>query len=369
VILTLLLAFVALALFIIGLTTLSNVMLFPRLGRPVRPLPPNLPRISFLIPARDEAATIHDTITALLRQDYPDFEVVLLDDGSTDDTFSLASTAGRGDRRLKILTGRPLPAGWLGKNWACQQLGAAATGEILIFTDADVCWEPGAGAVLVGEMAHHKADLLSIWPTQVTVTWAERLIVPQIALAIIGYLPVLSVHTFPWAIFAAANGQCMAFNRSTYGVISGHTAVATEVVEDVMLARRVKSLGYRLRMADGAGLIRCRMYDGWSEVRDGFAKNILAGHGGSVLFLLASTMFHWIVFVLPWFLWIWDWRFAVLAVIGILIRGATASFTRQRVGDAVLMPVSVALMTIIAARSMVWHFRGGPHWKGRVAKV
>jgi chlorobactene glucosyltransferase len=369
VILTLLLAFISLALFIIGLTTLSNVLLIPRLGRPIQPLPPNPPRVSFLIPARDEAATIHDTIAVLLRQDYPVFEVVLLDDESTDSTADCAAAAGKGDPRLRIITGRPLPDGWLGKNWACRQLGEAATGDILIFTDADVIWEPGAGKELVGEMTHGATDLLSIWPTQVTVTWAERLIVPQIALAIIGYLPVIAVHAFDWPIFAAANGQCMVFNRATYQAIGGHTAVAGDIVEDVMLARRVKSLGYRLRMADGAGLIRCRMYDGWPAVRDGFAKNILAGHGGSVIFLLVSTVFHWLVFILPWILWIWDWRFAVLGVTGVLIRAVTASFSRQRVLDAVLMPLSVILMTIIAARSILWHYRGGPRWKGRVAKI
>jgi chlorobactene glucosyltransferase len=369
VILALLLSFISLALFIIGLTTLSNVLLFPRLGRPLQSLPPNPPRVSILIPARDEAATIHDTIAALLRQDYPDFEVVLLDDGSTDGTADRAAAAGKGDPRLRIITGQPLPDGWLGKNWACRQLGEAATGDILIFTDADVIWEPGAGKALVGEITHGATDLLSIWPTQITVTWAERLIVPQIALAIIGYLPVIAVHAFDWPIFAAANGQCLVFNRATYQAIGGHTAVAGDIVEDVMLARRVKSLGYRLRMADGAGLIRCRMYDGWPAVRDGFAKNILAGHGGSVIFLLASTVFHWIVFILPWILWIWDWRFAVLGAIGVMLRGTTASFTRQRFFDAVLMPLSVVLMTMIAARSIIWHYRGGPRWKGRVAKV
>lgn len=368
-ILNFLLAFIAFALFIIGVTTLSNVIMFPRLGRPLHPLPGSPPSISFLIPARNEAPVIDTTVTALLGQSYPDFEVLLLDDGSTDETAAVALAVARGDSRFSVLTGRPLPDGWLGKNWACRQLAEAAKGDILVFTDADVRWESGAAAALTGELTFGDADMLSVWPTQETVTWAERLIVPQMALAIIGYLPILAVHAFPWPIFAAANGQCLAFRRAAYDQVGGHTAVAGQVVEDVVFARKIKKGGFRLRMADGHGLIRCRMYDGWPAVRDGFAKNILAGHGNSVLFLLLSTVFHWLVFVLPWVLWLVDWRFAVLAAIGVIIRAGIASFTLQRVSDALLMPLSVILMTVIAARSIQWRFGGGPRWKGRVARV
>lgn len=369
VVITIVLAFSAFALFIIGLTTLANVLMFPRLGRPPRSLPANRPRLSFLVPARDEVAVIGRTTAALLAQDYPDFEVLILDDHSTDGTAEQAQLAAGGDARFRVLAGQPLPNGWLGKNWACAQLAAAADGDVLVFTDADVMWAAGAAAALVAEMERDAADMLSVWPTQLTETWAERLVVPLLALAILGYLPILPVHIFPWPVFAAANGQCLAFRRLAYLKVGGHSAVAGEVVEDVTLARRIKSSGLRLRLTDGQGFIRCRMYDGWPAVRDGFAKNILAGHGGSMLFLLASTVFHWLVFVLPWLLWAYDWRFALLAAVGVVIRAVTASFTGQRIRDALLMPVSVLLMTAIAARSIRWHVRGGPRWKGRVVRI
>lgn len=366
---TLLLTFVAAALFIIGLTTLANLLTFPRLGRPPQPLPVAPPKASVLIPARDEAGVIGATVSALLAQDYSDFEVVLLDDQSSDGTAQVALAAAGGDPRLRVLTGRPLPDGWLGKNWACEQLAEAADGDLLVFTDADVCWEPRALAALAGELSANGCDLLTVWPTQRTETMAERLVVPLMALAILGYLPALAVHVLPWPAFAAANGQCLAFRRDAYATVGGHAAVRAEVVEDVALARRIKAAGLRLRMADGAGLIGCRMYHNWPEVRDGYAKNILSGHAGSVPFLLLSTFFHWAVFLLPWLLWPWDWRFAGLAAIGVAIRAVTASFTWQRARDALLMPVSVLLMTAIAFRSIVWHYRGGPRWKGRVARV
>ncbi len=382
--------FVSFALFIVGITAVANFRFFPRLRATE---PAATPFVSLLIPARNEAAVIGQTVRALLAQQYPRFEVILLDDGSEDSTTSVAQQAAQEDPRFHLISGRPLPAGWLGKNWACHQLSQAALGELLIFTDADVQWQPGALSALVACFTNQKplfpnrastaavgqrfaaynqrpADLLTIWPTQTTITWAERLVVPGMALAILAYLPILPVHYAPWPIFAAANGQCMAFRRQAYEAVGGHVAVRDQVVEDVALARRIKRAGLRLRMADGNRLIGCRMYDGWTAVRDGFAKNILAGHGNSVPFLLASTLFHWLVFVFPWF-WLAlsgsAWALA-LVVAGVGVRMATAVFTHQRPLDALLMPITVLLFTRIAAQSIWWHYRGGPKWKGRTVK-
>lgn len=360
-------AFIAFALFIMSVTVAANWLVFPRLGRRERPLPPTLPRISLLIPARNEAGVIGQTVAALLGQDYPDFELLVLDDHSDDGTPDVARSAAAGDTCLRVLPGAPLPPGWLGKNWACHQLAEAATGDLLIFTDADVGWQPGALAAVVADMAYLDADLLTIWPTQTTVTWPERLVVPLMALAIWAYLPLVAVHYLPFAAFAAANGQCLAFRRRAYAAVGGHTAVADNIVEDVGLARRIKAGGMRLRMADGNGRIGARMYTNWHAVKAGFAKNILAGHANSVPFLLASGVFHWVVFILPWAWLLWDWRVWPLAAWGIWVRMATAVATRQRARDALLMPVSVILMTIIAAQAIRWHYSGGPRWKGRVA--
>jgi chlorobactene glucosyltransferase len=123
-------------------------------------------------------------------------------------------------------------------------------------------------------------------------------------------------------------------------------------------------------MADGAGVVLCRMYHDWGSVRRGYAKNILAGYGGAVPLLLA-TVFHWLVFLWPW-AWLLTgggaWALA-LAVHGLILRMLTAVWTRQRALDALLMPVSVVLMTVIAAQSLYWHWRyGGPVWKGRVVR-
>lgn len=364
---TLLWLFITAALVVMALTSILNALSFPRLRIAQSQ---HTPFVSLLIPARNEAGVIATTIRHLLAQDYPHYEIILLDDHSTDGTSELAQAAAQGDLRLKILGGADLPQGWLGKNWACQQLGAAAEGHFLIFTDADVRWEADALSRLIAAQEKHQAALLTVWPTQITHTWSERLCVPLMALAIMAYLPELLVRFAPFSAFAAANGQCLAFKRGAYQAIGGHDSVKANIVEDVALARRIKAAGHKLVMLDGSGAISCRMYENWAGVRAGFAKNILAGHGNSPLFLLASTLFHWMVFVLPWLALILGgisalWAGALI-ILGVGVRMLSAAITRQRPLDALLMPLSVLLMTIIAGQALWWRWRyGGPQWKGR----
>lgn len=367
-------AIIALPLIVILLIAIVNALTFPRLRKSAARFE-NAPFVSILIPTRDEAQIIGATVRALLAQSYPRFEIILLDDQSADDTGALALEAANGDPRLRVIDGQPLPPGWIGKNWACHQLSQAARGDVLVFTDADVRWHDGALDALLAHMEHHNADLLTVWSTQITRTWGERLVVPLIALVVIGYLPAALVHRTPFAAFAAANGQCLAFRRAAYKRIGGHAAVSASIVEDITFSRRIKRAGLTLRMADGSGLITCRMYNGWRAVRDGFAKNIIAGYGGSIVFLVLATLFHWLIFVVPalWLLIGWLAPHPgypliplVLTLAGITIRAITALASRQRVVDAAFMPLSALLMTLIAAQAVVWQARGGVHWKGRV---
>ncbi|NDJ78090.1 MAG: glycosyltransferase [Chloroflexi bacterium] len=367
---------VTLALTVLMLTALLNTLTFPRLRARQ---PDHTPSVSILIPARDEAAVIGATIQRLLKQRYPDYEILVLDDHSSDGTAQVARDTAGNDPRVRVLAGEPLPVGWAGKNWACHQLAAAAQGEVLVFTDADVRWEPDALPGVVALLEQQRAGMLTVWPTQETRTGAERLVVPLMSMAIIAYLPEIMVRLSPWSAFAAANGQCLVFRREAYLASGTHEAVLSDVVEDVALARRAKRAGQRLVMVDGSGLVGCRMYTGWNQVRDGFAKNILAGHGNSLVFLALSTVFHWSVFIAPW-VWLalggwvtigplWPGWALILVSLGIGVRALSAAVTRQRLVDALLIPVSTMLMTIIAARSAWWRLRhGGPQWKGRVIK-
>lgn len=375
--------FISCALIVMALISILNTLSFPRL-KPASPAA--APFVSLLVPARDEASVIANTVQRLLRQDYPHFELLLLDDDSSDGTAQIARLAADGDARLRVLPGKPLTAGWTGKNWACSQLAEAASGEILVFTDADVRWQPGALRALLHGMERTGADTFTVWPTQDTVTWPERLVVPMMTFAILAYLPELGVRFTPWQSLAAANGQCLAFRREAYARSGGHAAVRDDIVEDVALARLTKVQGMRLVMALGEGQIGGRMYTNWQEVRYGFAKNILAGHGNQPALLALSAVFHWLVFLVPWL-----WLLAGLAtgsglllaplsmiLLAMGLRALSAALPpgipaganlSERLTGALLLPVSVVMMSSIAGQSLFWRYRhGGPQWKGRTVE-
>lgn len=364
---TLLLPALTLTLSLIALISVLNTLTLPRLDpkSPAR----GRPFVSILIPARNEAENITAAIMAWCAQTYPAFELLILDDQSADETADLARNAAAGDDRVRVLNGEALPSGWTGKNWACHQLAQTARGELLLFTDADVRPKAEALQALVAEFQRSKADLLSVLPHQHTVTWGERLVVPLINFAILAYLPILAVHHLPHPAFAAAIGQCLLFRRSAYQAIGGHAAIRATILDDMMFAWQIKAQGMRLRLADSNRLLATRMYHHWDEVRNGFAKNIVAGHASSLTFLLFSTLFHWTLFILPWVWLAANPREALLLIaLGVLTRALTAAVTAQRLQDSLLWPLSVLLMTLIAVQGAWWHLRGKTNWKGRTWK-
>jgi chlorobactene glucosyltransferase len=334
------------------------------------------PFVSFLVPARNEEKRIIRTLRGIQSQIYVKYEIVVLDDNSTDSTFELVSRLAQIDDRIRVFPGQALPPGWVGKNWACHQLAEKARGEILVFTDADVDWLPQALTRLIQLMHHYRADALTVWPTQKSVSWAERLVVPLMNFAIIGYLPEIFVRIVPWPVFSAAIGQAFAFRREVYELIGGHQLVWDKVVEDIALAMEIKRQGFRLVMALGSDLISTRMYHNWNEVREGFAKLFIEGLGGKPFLVITITLIHLMLFLVPW-LWLalgyiipqgGNWPVLPLAmiVVGVAERALCAAVSNERVQDAIFLPLSMSLMTIIVCQALWWHYRyGGPRWKGR----
>jgi chlorobactene glucosyltransferase len=352
-----------------------NSVTFPRL-RPATPS--SRPTVSILIPARNEEATIDHTLAAhaaSVAGTSAVCEILVLDDLSTDSTAKRIATLEAEHPSIRLISGEPLPEGWLGKNWACHQLARQSKGDVLVFTDADVAWLPLALSGVLHQLDRLPVDLLTVWPTQRTDSWAERLVVPMMMFAICAYLPEIAVRKTGFASLAAANGQCMVFRRAAYERIGGHERVRGEIVEDVALARLIKRAGLRLGMVLGDGQISCRMYRGWEEVLRGYGKNILAGHGGHPLLLLLSAVVHLALFLGPWVwmgaslaigAWADWWQPLLLAALGLTARQLTALTTREKSGASWLLPVSVMLMTWIAGQALWSQFRyGGPEWKGR----
>ncbi len=265
------------------------------------------PFVSICIPARNEEAVIERCVTSALKQDYPTFEVLVLDDNSTDKTTKILEQLSGIITNLKHLKGAPKPNDWLGKPWACHQLAEAAGGQILVFIDADVWLEPDVIAKTVARLQHK--DAITVWPQQHVKSFWENMIIPMFLFALYTLLPAIYVERSPrWMPsflkskldekFVAACGQFFAFRRSTYDEIGGHEAVKNKVVEDMELARNLKSSGFLLQMLHGVKTVHCRMYTSHSEIWNGFKKNFLAGFGNLFEFMFMGIL-HLIVFILP----------------------------------------------------------------------
>jgi glycosyltransferase involved in cell wall biosynthesis len=316
-------------------------------------------RVSLLVPARDEAETLPLTLPGLLAQ--PADEILVLDDGSRDGTLEVAQALAATDLRVRLLRGAPLPDGWIGKNWACQQLAEAASGEVLVFTDADVLWRPGALPALVSEMARQKAAAFSVFPRQQTETLGERVLLPLIDDMLLSFLPFVLLR-LPAPSAAVANGQVFAFQRSAYQRLGGHRAVKGEILEDIRLARRVRRAGLQLGLALGGKLIAVRMYRGYGALVQGFAKSLLAAHGESRGFLIATALGHLLVYTLPPILAFTAPRWGVPVALAFAERGLVNLKTgRGAYWEALLMPLAPLLALPICLRAL----RPRRVWKGR----
>lgn len=232
-----------------------------------RPAPsPLVEQVSLLVPARDEAHQIETCVRSLLAQGA--HEVLVLDDGSVDGTAEVARRAG-----ATVLTGLPLPDGWLGKPFACRQLAEAAdkASTVLVFVDADVVLEPGAVGAAVAEL--RDLDLVSPYPRQVA-PGATRLVQPLQQWSWLTFLPLRWAERSGRTSLTAATGQFLVVRRSTYDRAGGHAAVRDEVAEDLALLRNVKRAGGRGGVVDGTPLATCRMYGDWSALKDGYGKTL-----------------------------------------------------------------------------------------------
>lgn len=358
----------SLSLFLLNYLLNLRVFGFPNLPSPSHPLP----TLSVLIPARNEEQRIQPCLETLLASDYPNLEILVLDDHSSDGTADLVRRFARQDPRLRLIPGRDLPPGWTGKGWACHQLAKEAKGEFLAFVDADTRFAELTLSQAVSLAVQKKSDLLSLWPHLEANSWSERLVIPFVHLFILLYLP----HWIGGrsASLGAANGQFLLFRREAYEKIKGHESVSGHLVEDIALARKLRAAGFRVLNRDGThpghstALVRCRMYQSFRDLWDGFTKNLYPAFDGRwaafVFFqLLQFTVFLGPFLLLPWFphdpiLWI------EVAII-LSLRLAMAHRFRQSRRGALLHPLGQALVLAIAANSWLQTVRRRLPWRGR----
>lgn len=354
-------------LFALLIVTVFNACTAPMLKKtmPLR----RSPRVSVLIPARNEERNLRDCLEGLLRQHYEDLEILVLNDDSQDRTGEIIKQFCKRDLRVRCLEGRRLPEGWTGKNWACHQLSQEARGEVFIFTDADNRHAPAAIANTVGWMDRLELGLFSAFPQQITVGPVEKLVIPIVEMFVYSGLPLwLTYYTRPPSV-SAANGQWIAFARPAYQLVGGHEAVRNRLVEDVELSRLAKRKGVRILMAAGTGVISGRMYRSPKEVWEGFSKNLfgLMGYKTVPFFIILSALFF--ACILPYFA-VWISSVSTLAASAIaanvLLRSILAlKYKHPLFASVVLHPIGMMFILVIGINSFLQVKRGRVQWKGR----
>lgn len=237
-----------------------------------------MPQISAIIPARNEETTIEAAVRSLAPQ-VEIAEIIVVNDHSTDRTGEILERLAREIPKLKVLSTEGPPDGWVGKNNAVWIGTQAAIGEWLLFTDADTVHLEGSAKRALADAKANEAALVSYSPEQATDSFAERAMIPFIYCRLARIFDYARVNN-PALPDAAANGQFLLIRRDAYDAIGGHRVIASEILEDVALARRVKSAGYRLHFAPGEGIARTRMYRSFGAMWRGWAKNVYPLLGG-----------------------------------------------------------------------------------------
>lgn len=321
--------------------------------------------VSILIPARDEEKNILTLLQSIQKQDYRDYEVIVLDDNSTDQTYKLCADFALKNPAFKIIRGKPLPDDWLGKNYACYQLAQQAKGKYLLFLDADEEIHNGLINSSVYRTKLHRLTLLSLFTNQVMVTLGEKLVVPLMHYMLLNLLPIRLIYLSKNPGFAAASGQFMFFDAEKYHEYQWHQKMKNQVVEDVEIMKCIKQKQLKGEGLLANGLIRCRMYNNYQEAIYGFSKNFLAPFNYSIItfllyivFLIGGPILVGLTLNLQLFLMMIS--LIILTRIMISLESGQNAFY-----NVILHPFQMISLVVIAHLSIKKHLTKTVTWKGR----
>ena len=321
--------------------------------------------VSILIPVRNEENNILNLLRSIREQDYENYEVIILDDSSEDNTYKICMDFAANDSRFKVIKGEPLPYDWLGKNFACHQLAQQAKGELFLFLDADEQIFDGLINSAMHRVRLFKLGLLSLFAEQQMDTIGEKTVVPLMHYILLNLLPLRLVYLVKNSAVAAASGQFMLFDAEIYRAEQWHEKVKDRVVEDVEIMRIVKSAGYNGEALLANGMLSCRMYKGYADAVNGFSKNFLAAFNYSIITLLiylviiiAGPMIVMITLNLQLILF--------MASLVILTRLMISLSARQSAWFNVLLhPLQMFNLTLIAFWAIQKYLTKTTVWKGR----
>jgi glycosyltransferase involved in cell wall biosynthesis len=342
--------------------TLFNFISDPKLRRVNRSYT-NL--VSILIPARNEQDNILTLLTSIYQQDYRDYEVIILDDDSSDQTYAVCAEFAAKHPNFRVIKGKELTGQWLGKNYACHQLARQAKGEFLLFLDADEEVFNGLINSAVHRMHFRNLALLSLFTNQKMITIGERLTVPLMHYILLNLLPLRLVYLSKNAAVAAASGQFMLFNAEVYRQYEWHKSAMDKIVEDVEIMKQVKSAGFNGESLLANGMIICRMYTGYGEAINGFGKNFLAAFNYNIfsflvflLLLIAGPMI--VIITLNLQLIAMMMGLIILTRIMISLESGQNAFI-----NVILHPLQMFSLVLIAFSAIQKYLTKTTEWKGR----
>ncbi len=258
-----------------------------------------VPKITVLIPARNEEDNIETCVKSLLKQDYPDYEIIVVDDRSTDKTASLVEALAKKNSKVSLVSIKELPDGWVGKTNALHQGMKQANGTWFLFTDADTIHKKDSLSLALGHTLRRKAKMFSLTPGLENKTFWEKVLQPLAGGALMIRFPLEKVND-PQSSLAFGNGQFILIEKKTYEKVGGHECVKDVMLEDVALARRVKSLGYSLHVGYGADLFKTRMYSSLKAIICGWSRIYYSAFGNSLIFLAGLLCLIWLVSLSPY---------------------------------------------------------------------
>jgi chlorobactene glucosyltransferase len=278
-------------------------------------IPGTAPFVSILVPARDEGANIGTCLESLRRQDYPNFEVLVLDDSSSDNTRNVVAGIAARDKRIRLVEGEPLPAGWAGKPFACHQLARQASGDWLLFIDADTIHTANMLRTTIALALEERPSLLSGFPRQLAASLPQKIAIPVLYFVILSWLPLWWLQSSRKPRPSLAIGQFLLFPKEEYRRIGGHEAVKSRILEDVWLGIEVKRHGGRHIAIDLSPVVSCHMYRNLGAMWEGFVKWIYSVATLSPLALVGLLVAGYIFFLAP-FYWLWNELFVVTVPTG-----------------------------------------------------
>ncbi|MFM1917555.1 MAG: hypothetical protein RJB01_1070 [Actinomycetota bacterium] len=332
-------------------------------------------KVSILIPARNEERTIRATLAdALAQQGLENFEVIALDDGSTDETSHILESVH--DPRFTVITSRdePPPPDWLGKPWACHRLSQQATGSVLVFLDADVRINPRAVASAVQLLRERCLAMVAPYPCIEAPTPLQKLVQPLMVWSWLATVPLKVAERTQWSSFSAANGQFLIFDTNAYQRMGGHEAVRSQVLEDINLMRAVRQGGDSALTVDAHAVATCEMYTTDSEMVDGYTKSLWSAFGGPIGSVVTNAALLGIYVAPIAGLLSRDPRTRSWALLAYAAGVTGRELVAQRRGDPCLRhgslqplthPASITAFSSLNALSWWRHLRGTNSWKGR----